>query len=134
MQKQFFLPLTFHTDFFLFIKLAVVGLKQTGEDLLSLAAAVYSSHFLRAWLSYRCPRASLAPVSTLPVPIGMRENGLQPSALNRVCVRVELDIPSDASSTFASPQPFQHAQVSIFTSMAGMWDGICNMQSFPPQV
>lgn len=41
---------------FLPVKFAVVGLKQTGEDWLSLVAAVYSAHFLRACLFYGCPQ------------------------------------------------------------------------------
>lgn len=70
--------------FFLLIKYAVVGLKQTRENLLSLVAAVYSAHFLKAWLFYGCPSFALSLVKALQVHMDWSESRDKPSALNCV--------------------------------------------------
>lgn len=125
--------------FCLFIKLAIVGLKQTGEDLLSLAAAVYSSCCLRPGSPTDAPELHWLQ-STLPAPAGKRESRAQPPARTpRLGVQLDTASPQRVpAAPLASAQP--HSTCSAewgFTSRAGrdgMWDGMCQVQSFLPQV
>lgn len=71
----------------------------------------------------------MAAVSTLPVPMGTGESRLQPPALNRVCLSLELDPPSTQLmpvERLVDAQPHSTCSAEHFHSHG--WDVGWNMQ------